>query len=282
MMPRQSLPGLTLPDWPIPCHRFPVPDSPARLSDSGQRPLLVWRSSRDAAASGSLWMRPIHRLDGGDLSGAELVTRPAWTDAALTNPWMSRTSEPTEDARWLLNEGVRQASQFGRPLMLCLPMPAGIIMDAALVEHHETALRGARPSRCVLEISLSGPEIADAGADHLLALSALRDAGCGIAHDVGGRGTHDLARIGRMPLTSLRLPASLVRDMPHSRPARNSVAEIGRLAHTLGATVMGLGVQTAAQRDILAELGCRYGQGPLFGGPMPADTFQAADRREPP
>ena len=48
------------------------------------------------------------------------------------------------------------------------------------------------------------------------------------------------------------------------------------LARTLGIQTVGEGVETATQAQTLRELGCTYGQGFLFGRPLPAP---AAGRR---
>ena len=41
------------------------------------------------------------------------------------------------------------------------------------------------------------------------------------------------------------------------------------MARSLGLTVVPEGIETEAQRDALLALGCRYGQGFLFGRPEP-------------
>jgi EAL domain-containing protein (putative c-di-GMP-specific phosphodiesterase class I) len=45
------------------------------------------------------------------------------------------------------------------------------------------------------------------------------------------------------------------------------------MAHALGLQVVAEGVETPAQRDFLARLGCNHGQGYLFGKPAPADQL---------
>ncbi len=47
------------------------------------------------------------------------------------------------------------------------------------------------------------------------------------------------------------------------------------LAHELGLRVVAEGVETAAQRSALAELGCTAAQGYHFFKPMPADKIGA-------
>ncbi|MGH8082949.1 MAG: EAL domain-containing protein, partial [Lysobacter sp.] len=53
-----------------------------------------------------------------------------------------------------------------------------------------------------------------------------------------------------------------------SRPESVAVVRaIQALAGTLGIHTIGEGVETQAQRAVLSELGCTYGQGYLFGRP---------------
>ena len=44
----------------------------------------------------------------------------------------------------------------------------------------------------------------------------------------------------------------------------------------LGCAVVAEGIETTAQRDLLAELGCTRAQGYLFGRPQPAAEATAA------
>ncbi|MCY7287101.1 MAG: EAL domain-containing protein [Cryobacterium sp.] len=43
-----------------------------------------------------------------------------------------------------------------------------------------------------------------------------------------------------------------------------------RLADSLNLDVVAEGIETSGQRDLLTEMGCRYGQGYLFSKPRPS------------
>jgi EAL domain-containing protein (putative c-di-GMP-specific phosphodiesterase class I) len=47
------------------------------------------------------------------------------------------------------------------------------------------------------------------------------------------------------------------------------VEAIVRLAQMLNLTVVAEGIEEAAQRDVLSEMGCPFGQGYLFSRPVP-------------
>ena len=57
--------------------------------------------------------------------------------------------------------------------------------------------------------------------------------------------------------------------------AQSNLAEIIRLSHVHGASVLATGVETEAQQDILVRMGCDQLQGYLFAKPMPADKLFA-------
>ncbi len=46
------------------------------------------------------------------------------------------------------------------------------------------------------------------------------------------------------------------------------------LARNLGLSVIAEGVESAAQRDVLAEYGCHTYQGYYFSPPLPAEQFE--------
>ena len=48
------------------------------------------------------------------------------------------------------------------------------------------------------------------------------------------------------------------------------------MARSLGLTVVPEGDRDQAQREALIALGCRYGQGFLFGRPQPPSAYRAS------
>ncbi len=110
-------------------------------------------------------------------------------------------------------------------------------------------------------------------------LSRLRDAGVGIALDDFGTGYSSLAWLRQLPITSLKIDRSFVRDTPH-KPEANAIAaiilEIGR---QLGLTVVAEGIETREQHEFLREHRCHIGQGWLFHKAMPAPAFEKLLRK---
>jgi EAL domain-containing protein (putative c-di-GMP-specific phosphodiesterase class I) len=120
------------------------------------------------------------------------------------------------------------------------------------------ARTGLPPAGLRLEV----PESSVALTGELVAgvLAELLGLGVRIALDHVGDGVSSLAWLSRAPVDMLKIGASAV-DSPAL--VRASVA----LAAALGMTVTAQGVERADQAVRLAELGCRHGQGTLYGAP---------------
>ncbi len=137
---------------------------------------------------------------------------------------------------------------------------------------------GADPRRLRIEIT----EIAllDDAPRALRMLNILRSRGVQALLDDFGTGFSALSYLHRFPIQSLKIDQSFVAGLDGETHAESLalVRAILALAGTLGIDTIGEGIETVAQRDILFELGCQYGQGYLFGWPEPAPPQKAATR----
>jgi EAL domain-containing protein (putative c-di-GMP-specific phosphodiesterase class I) len=77
-----------------------------------------------------------------------------------------------------------------------------------------------------------------------------------------------LSYLDRLPIDALKIDRSFVRSMTADRSAivRATIA----LAHNLRLHVVAEGIDTEQQAVQLSAFGCEYGQGYLYGAPMPA------------
>jgi EAL domain-containing protein (putative c-di-GMP-specific phosphodiesterase class I) len=110
------------------------------------------------------------------------------------------------------------------------------------------------------------------------ALGALRGHGMRIALDDVGLGFSNFAMILDTPADYLKIDRHFVRGAPADRRRRIVLESIARLAHELGSLVIAEGVETAAERDLVTEIGIPLAQGFLFGAPRPAAELTGAAR----
>ncbi len=100
-------------------------------------------------------------------------------------------------------------------------------------------------------------------------LNALRARGALAMLDDFGTGFSALSYLHRFPIQALKIDQSFVAGLDGEMHAESLalVRAILALASTLGIDTIGEGVETEEQREILQKLGCRYGQGYLYGRP---------------
>jgi diguanylate cyclase (GGDEF)-like protein len=101
-------------------------------------------------------------------------------------------------------------------------------------------------------------------------IGSLKNQGVRVALDDFGTGYSSLTHLRALPLDRIKIDRRFVTAMDDDRESAAIVATINNLAGFLNIAVMAEGVETAAIRAGLQDMGCREGQGWLFGRPMPA------------
>jgi diguanylate cyclase (GGDEF)-like protein len=117
------------------------------------------------------------------------------------------------------------------------------------------------------------------GTNHIL--NALRIMGVKLSIDDFGTGYSCLSYLKHLPIDSLKIDQSFVRNIPENSADLAIVSAIVALGHGLGLSVIAEGVETAAQLATVRDIGCDEVQGFLFSRPVPAEEMtqllQSAD-----
>jgi EAL domain-containing protein (putative c-di-GMP-specific phosphodiesterase class I) len=82
-----------------------------------------------------------------------------------------------------------------------------------------------------------------------------------------------LQYLKRLPLDQVKIDQSFVRDIMASKSDQVLVGTILAMADSLNLSAIAEGVETLAQRDMLASKGCSNFQGYFFSKPLPVEAF---------
>ena len=105
-------------------------------------------------------------------------------------------------------------------------------------------------------------------------LKAARELGLAIAIDDFGTGYSSLAYLSRLPVGTLKIDRSFVKDMLKDPVATSIVQAIIGLAHSLRLEVVAEGVETEEQANMLRLLRCDLMQGYLCSKPLPTAELE--------
>jgi len=127
-------------------------------------------------------------------------------------------------------------------------------------------------SKLELEITenLFGPD----SKDSLGVFEQLRELGVEISVDDFGTAYSSLSRLKQLPLNTLKIDQSFVRDLGKDPEDETIVRTIITMAHNLNLKVVAEGVETEVQYNFVKQHGCDAVQGFLFGKPVPAEEME--------
>ncbi|MGM0823281.1 MAG: EAL domain-containing protein [Pseudomonadota bacterium] len=179
---------------------------------------------------------------------------------------------------WVLKEGCRLLGEWRhqpafRHLKLSLNVSIRQFQQTDFADQVLAVIKqyDAPAERLTLELTesllLSDPD----GTIHKM--QQLQQRGVSFALDDFGTGYSSLAYLKLLPLDTLKIDITFVRDLTLDMQATPIAATIVALAESLGLGVIAEGVETDDQRQVLANLGCRIYQGFLFGRPVPPESF---------
>ncbi len=182
---------------------------------------------------------------------------------------------------WVLGEACRQAVAWGVPLSVAVNVSGRQLLHGSLPETVAEALRrsGLPPERLVLELTES--VLLDHTDSTVAPLRAIRATGVRIAIDDFGTGYSSLSYLSRLPVDLLKVDRSFVDPLGGGGSASALAATIIQLGRALSVHTVAEGIEAPDQLRLLREMGCEYGQGFLFGRPLPPERIVALVRGGP-
>jgi PAS domain S-box-containing protein len=232
------------------------------------------------------FFQPLVELRTGQLAGFELLARwkhprlglilpddfiPALEKSGSINGLTRQILQKAFAASPILPNSCTLAVNLSPHQLLDLTLPAKIAKVAAK--------SGFSLDRLTIEITESAL-LVDLPRSQSVAreLKALH---CRLALDDFGTGYSSLKHLQALPFDELKVDRSFVSSMTRSRESRKIVAAVVGLGRSLGLITVAEGVETQEQANMLLWLGCDFGQGFLYGRPVPAEELPPILARKP-
>ncbi|WP_303785533.1 EAL domain-containing protein [Azovibrio restrictus] len=255
------------------------------MGQTAQQHLELGRRLRMALEQGSFILHYQPKLDvaTGRMVGCEALLR--WNDpeCGLTRPdlfipFAEESGLIVPIGAWALETACRQARQWldeGRaPLKMAVNLSARQLWQADLPERIGAILASTGLPPDMLELELTESMIMGHEAEAVERLGQLRAMGISLAIDDFGTGYSSLSYLKSLPIQTLKIDQSFVRNIPADHQDMEISAGIIALARKLNLKVVAEGVETVEQLDFLTEQGCDQYQGYLYSRPLPADQFE--------
>jgi diguanylate cyclase (GGDEF)-like protein/PAS domain S-box-containing protein len=126
-----------------------------------------------------------------------------------------------------------------------------------------------------LELEMTESLLLQNADENIAVLRKLGQDGVRIAVDDFGTGYSSLAYLRQLPIDTLKIDRSFVRDLESDPEDAVIIHAVVAMAHSLDLLVTAEGVETRAQLEALARIGCDEYQGYLFSRPLPAPELAA-------
>ncbi|MEU8519941.1 aminotransferase class I/II-fold pyridoxal phosphate-dependent enzyme [Streptomyces sp. NBC_01216] len=240
----------------------------------------------------ALRYQPIVTVDDADLAGFEALIRWPHARRGMVPPEQFITLAEESGhimplGAWVLDHAAHDIARWQRAhrrmpaLCANVNVSARQFRDPGLLDVVRRTLRssGLAPGSLVLELTESVLMHHDEQIG--TTMRALKDLGVSIAIDDFGTGFSSLSYLREFPIDVLKVDKSFIDDITTDGQQVALVEGIVRIADVLGLQVVAEGIENEDQRSLLADMGCRFGQGYLFARPMTAHQAETFLHRPP-
>ena len=156
---------------------------------------------------------------------------------------------------------------------MAVNLSAPLLYDPELFDMIEREMRASRLPPGQLELEITESAVMQDPERAMTTISRLRGLGVTFALDDFGTGYSSLASLKNLPVQSIKIDQSFVRDMVTDERDASIVRAAIELGHTFKLDIVAEGVESQNVRELLAGLECDYVQGFHLARPMPAPAF---------
>jgi EAL domain-containing protein (putative c-di-GMP-specific phosphodiesterase class I) len=231
--------------------------------------------------------QPIVSLSSGRVVGAEALMR--WDCPGLGNVPPTEFIEVAEQSgailkmgEWILRQACAQARRWelaGHTMRVAVNVSGLQVIERDFVRIVSAACEAAELDPALLELELTESTMMRYDGMALRNLQAVRRLGTRVSIDDFGTGYSALSYLKSLPLDTLKIDRSFIAAIVGDSFQAEVTRSVVSLAHQRGLYVVGEGVETVGQLDMLRAMGCDEAQGYLMSRPVgEADFAQCLTR----
>lgn len=178
---------------------------------------------------------------------------------------------------WILYESCRQNIEWQQKGYKHMPVSVNVsvrqLTDPDFVLKVDKILQETNLDPQWLEIEVTESVFADLE-NAAFKLEQIRNLGIHISIDDFGTGYSSLSYIKHLPIDTLKVDQSFVKDIHQNEESRAIIKAVITLAKSIGINVIAEGVETKEHMIRLIEEGCNLGQGYYFSRPLSVHDFE--------
>jgi diguanylate cyclase (GGDEF)-like protein/PAS domain S-box-containing protein len=221
-------------------------------------------------------------LTSGRLAGAEALLRwrlPGHGDIppAFFIPLAEQTNLILPIGEWVLRRVCadfrKWRDRVSNPGRVSINLSLKQLQQASFITRFASVFREYGVDPDCLELEITETTLMSNAPRTLKLLSELHDLGIRLAIDDFGTGYSSLSALQQLPVETLKIDQSFVRNAALEHEDATLVRTIIEMGRNLDMEVVAEGVETREQLEFLRARGCHYAQGRLFGEPMTADAL---------
>jgi diguanylate cyclase (GGDEF)-like protein/PAS domain S-box-containing protein len=230
-----------------------------------------------------LYFQPKFSLSSRSVCGAEALIRWHHPTEGLLLP--ERFVPVAEDmgviadiGLWAIREVCRHTREWRqqgmRDVRIAVNLAYSQFADKAFFSKTERLLQDFGVDPGALELEITETMVMQHAERLMSTLHQLKRLGIHLSIDDFGTGYSSLAYLKRLPVDSVKVDRSFIKDLPGDNEDAAITHAVLALVHSLNRSVIAEGVETRAQLDFLIDNGCDEVQGYYFSPALPEKEFR--------
>lgn len=254
-----------------------------QLKEASKRRLLLENALKDAIENDELelYLQPIYDINSGKIIKAEALLRWCYKGVIVMPDEFIPIAEASDSinviGRWVISracEIIKRLESNNIKVPLCVNFSPKQIYDINLISFIRSNIEMMNIDTQMLELEVTEGVLINNYQKVSTFLHELKLQGVSISVDDFGTGYCSLAYLKHLPIDSLKIDRSFIKDVATCDDDNAIVTAIIALAQKLNLGIVAEGIETNEQQAFLLANNCNVGQGFLFSKPVNLDSFE--------